>query len=418
MSWISIVCFSLFFLLLLSLFKKGTDIFSPARIFLLVWTLSIGVAELKFSRYQIEWTLYSWMMLLLTLTSFLVGIFAVYSINSDKNVLPIPSLREKIKSIHLDSNLLLKIIYVLFALYILSYLISYIIIGYFPLFSVRPSESRVGWGLFGFGLLNHMSPPILFFIVVYWLFTKGEFLKKLLLIPTALITMGTNLFLLHRFDLVLWLIVTSVFLFYATEKMKFRNVILLLILFVGMVYGISALRLSRYITELLYILADMKFSVKYAYLTEPYMYISMNLENFANGVDRLTTFDYGFNTFNFLLALSGLQDKIFEYAAIKDFPHLITSNYNTYTSFFVYYKDFGVFGLGFIPFFIGAIISGLHKHMRKKPSINSIAFYGMFVFAILFTFFVNVLTWLHFMFNLGVIYIVSLLLSRREVRRT
>jgi len=385
---------------------------------LLVWSLAIGLADLKLSRFQIEWTAYSWIILLIAILSFTIGVFVIYSVNSDKDVLEIEGIREQFKGFQLDSQFLLRIIYILFVLYILSYLISYLIIGYFPLFSVRPSESRVGWGIFGFGLLNHMAPPILFFITLYIVFIKGELVNKVFLIVVALMTMATNLFLLHRFDLVLWLVVTSVFLFYTTDKMKFRNVIIILIFFIALMYGVSALRLSRYVTNLLYYLAEMKFSVKYAFLTEPYMYISMNLENFANAVDKLQTFDYGFNTFNFLLALTGLQDMIFEYAAIKDFPHIITSNYNTYSSLFAYYKDFGVIGIGFIPFSLGMLIAGLHKKMRKEPNLTTIAVYGVFVFVMIFSFFVNALGWLHFIFNLSLFYFISRMIISRSNQKS
>ena len=93
MTWISFICFILLFILLFSLFKKETDVFSPARLFLIIWSLAIGLADLKLSRYQINWTNYSWIMLLISLSSMLIGMFIVYVINLDKPLKKIESIR-------------------------------------------------------------------------------------------------------------------------------------------------------------------------------------------------------------------------------------------------------------------------------------------------------------------------------------
>jgi oligosaccharide repeat unit polymerase len=169
-------------------------------------------------------------------------------------------------------------------------------------------------------------------------------------------------------------------------------------------YGISTIRVSALFIEYLYYSARMKFGPQYAFLTEPYMYLVMNLENFANSVYHLNDFTYGYFTFDFVLALSGLKHWIAEYTYIEQFPYILNSDYNTYSMFFTYYRDFGLFGLFFIPFILGLVVSILYYKMRRKPDINSISFYGMFLFVLIFSFFIPMLSWLHFILNLTVIY--------------
>ena len=47
------------------------------------------------------------------------------------------------------------------------------------------------------------------------------------------------------------------------------------------------------------------------------------------------------------------------------------------------------------------------KENNKFKNLNSISLYGVFVFVILFSFFIPMLSWLHFVYNLSIIYFIS-----------
>ena len=158
----------------------------------------------------------------------------------------------------------------------------------------------------------------------------------------------------------------------------------------------------------------MKFSVKYAIFTEPYMYFAMNLENFTHAVSNLHNFSYGLYTFDFIFAVSGLKHWLAQYLSINDFPYLISSNYNTYTMFFTYYRDFGPIGIVIIPFGIGAGVSNLYYRMRAKPNIQNVSLYGIFAMVLIFSFFIPVLSWLNFVFNLMLIYVITRFIITEE----
>jgi oligosaccharide repeat unit polymerase len=163
--------------------------------------------------------------------------------------------------------------------------------------------------------------------------------------------------------------------------------------------------------NLLYYLADMKYSVRYAWLTEPYMYIVMNVENFAHAVEKIQKFAYGLYSFDFVFALTGLKHTLYEYLHMPKYPYLLTNNYNTYTMFFIYYWDYGVVGLGMIPFVLGTVFSNSYYAMRRKPTINNITMYAIYAFVILFSFFIPIISFLHFAFNYFIIYTVTKILS-------
>lgn len=410
MSIISIISFAIFFLMIISFFKKGTDIFSPARIFLLVWSMAIGLADLKLSWHQYEWNLFSWAVILISISSVLLGMFIVYVINFGDESISIKATRNLIMNYKMNIKLLYKIIIIIFLLYFISYITIYLIVGFIPLFTALPNITRTKWSVFGFGLIIHLAPAILYFIVLYFLNVRKKTVSKLSLSLIALVTLGSFLLLLQRFDLVIAIILSIVFFYYGTNKFSFKNVIIVSLLFIVFMYSISTVRVSSLFIEYLYMTSKMKFSSQYAFLTEPYMYVVMNLENFANVVNNFDTYSFGYFTFDFVLALTGLKHWIAEYAQLKEFPELITAEFNTYTMFFTYYRDFGIIGLFIIPLGLGMLISNLYHKMRVKPNLNSISLYGIFLIVIIFSFFIPMLSWLYFILNLFTIYFLTKIL--------
>ena len=217
---------------------------------------------------------------------------------------------------------------------------------------------------------------------------------------------------MQRFDLIIFIVLSAIFLYYGTRKFKLKYVLVIVLVFLLILYGISTLRASNLFLAYIYVTGKMKISKSLAFLTEPYMYVVMNIENFVHAVRNLSNFSYGYYTFDFILALTGLKHWLADYTNFKNFPFLISSDYNTYTMFFVYYRDFGLLGLFILPAIIGGMISSLYYNMRRKPNLNTISLYAIFVFVILFSFFNPMLTWLHFVFNIAAIYFSTKFIQR------
>ena len=376
----------------------------------MVWTFAIGLAELKLSWFQYEWKFYSWFILLISLVSMLLGMFSMYVLNYNKPLKSIHDTRIHIRSAKLDIKLLFKLTIALFLAYAISYVTIWIAVGFIPIFSPIPNIARTKWSLFGFGLVIHMAPVIIYLVVLYFLSVRKKYSQKVSLLFMVLITVLSFLLLLQRFPLVIPIILSMIFLYYGTKKFRPRNIFLVVVLFVGFMYAMSTIRVSTLFIYFIYFTSKMKFSIDYAFLTEPYMYIVMNLENFANATEKLTTFDYGNFTFDFMLALSGLKHWLIEYNNITESPHLISQNFNTYSMFFVYYRDFGPIGVFLFPLLIGMVIAKLYYKMRISPDIHSISLYGMSTFVIMFSFFVPMLSWLNFVLGLTTIYLVTRLI--------
>src|SRR3972149_8559915 len=166
-SLVSIICFLIFTIMLLTLLRKDTDIFSPSRLFILVWTLAIGLTDLKLSGHQLTWSAYSWIMLSISILAALTGMFIVYVVNLEKSVLPVHSARTILMNSRINIELLFLITILLFTAYIISYIVSYLVIGFLPLFTRFPGLSRIDWGIFGFGLFIQAFPSIIYLGILY-----------------------------------------------------------------------------------------------------------------------------------------------------------------------------------------------------------------------------------------------------------
>lgn len=406
MSIVSIISFIIFFVLIYSLTFRDTDVLSPGRIVLIVWSLAIGLTDLKLSYLQTEWTFYSWYILLLSVFSLLIGVFVVYVINVNKPLVSINSYRSIFKNENINRNKLFYITILLFVIYLISYFVSYLVTGVIPLFTLRPDLVRTTWGIFGFGLFIQTSPTIIYFSLISFYLNKEKKTYRYFSFFIFLSTFITYFFLLQRFNLIFGIILFGIFLYYNTNILNFKRVIIFSLIIIVLLYGISEVRTSKWVVNLLYYISKMKYSVKYAIFTEPYMYVVMNLENFARAVTKVEHFTFGYFTFDFIMALSGLKHWIAEYASIDNLPFL-NSGFNTYSMFFYYYRDFGPVGVGIIPFIIGYGISSIYYRMRNNFNINSISLYGLFAFVLMFSFFIPILSWLNFVFNLLIIYFVT-----------
>ncbi len=409
-----IFLFALIFVLL-TFFSKNSDLFSPARLFSLIWLVVLFLSQLKLSFYQFEWNEFSWFVVGLSLISFLLGNYVVYSLNFFSTAYSLRLSRKKINRLDaIDESKLYYWTLVLFLTYIISYIVIWMIVGYIPAFTAHPNFTRVGWGIFGFGLFIHLTPLILYLVIVYWLKFKNA-LRKLILLLIALLTFGSFFLLYQRFSLVIGMILSLVFIYYGTTKFNFKNFLLFAIPLLLIIFGLSTLRESELFIYYLHYISNMKTSLKYAAITEPYMYLVMSVENFAFAVEKLEAHTYGLYTFDFITALSGLKHTLKEHFFISDFPHLLSPFYNTYTSFFIFYRDFGILGSFIFPFSMGFFISHLYYKMKFNPDLHTVSVYGMFVIIIIFSFFIPLITWLYFVFDFCVIYIITRLILENKI---
>lgn len=405
MNAISLICFLISLAIVVSCFRRNADIFSPGRVFGLVWSLAFGLTELKLSGLQHVWSFESWVIVLLGPLTFLVGTFTSHVLNMDGTMLPLSAVRDTLRRQEINERLLFFLTVASALIYLLSYAIIYFVKGFVPIFSQLGPSSRRDFSLFGIGIFIQSVPFIVFCTVLYHVYAKAHRGKKWILKGLALLCMVTYILLLQRFPYMMTAVVCMCFLYYTTKHVRARTLILSVLVIAGLFYWVSTLRAGELIQYFMYSASKMKFSPDYALLTEPYMYVVMNLENFSRAAPRLDQLAYGNYSFDFLLALTGLKHWLREYFALVDSPYLV-SGYNTYTAFWTFYRDFGMVGLFVIPLLSGFGIASQHYTMRRKPTLSNVTWYCVLVFAMMISFFNHPFAFLWFVYVVAVLFLI------------
>lgn len=393
-------------LILILSFRRGTDLLSPARVFLLVWSVCILLVEFKFSGFQHQWTFFSWFILISGIFSFLLGLFISYSLKSDKNLLSINDIRNKIKNnICIDRQRLFITISVLFLAYIFSLMIEILLEGYIPILHPKPDMARMEFGIFGIHLIVSQMPVVLFLIIEYLILGSESRKKTIIIILFFIVIFFTYFLLLQRFNYVYWLVISLTLVYYATRKINFKNVFISVAFFASFLSILTSIRVSQYATQFLHVISKMKYSSDYASFTGPYMYIVMNLENLARAVDKLETHTYSAMTFDWIYALVGLKHWIKDYFNIIPRPYL-NSSFNTFPFMWEYFYDFGILGVVIFSLSLGIIIGILYYSLRIRGTLDSVVYYAICLFFILISFFTNVFTLLNFVISIILLWII------------
>ena len=334
----------------------------------MLWSFILGVGEFKFSRLQNPWSSFDWFMATLGLLTFLTGVYISYTINLDKPFLKVSQIKEIIKKEGINEVYLFRFIVIYFLICLFSFIIEWQIEGYIPLFTSRPDKARVIFGIFGLHHILNSINAVLFLIIQYFIFVKAKVKKKLLLILVFILSMGNYVLFVQRFGFFIFLMMSFCLFYYTSKKVRLRTYIIFAAIGIFLIVGIQSLRTTELINAYLFYDSKMKFSTQYSEFTLPYMYISMNMENFVKYYSHIENHSFGFFTFDFLFEGSSTRRLISEYFGFKKLGFFI-GGYNTYPFFWPYYYDFGIAGLAIIPFIIGFIISEIYYYLHRNPGI-------------------------------------------------
>jgi len=407
MTPVQLICLLLFFSILIFTIYYKLDPLSPAKMFLFVWVIVLFLVEFKFSRFQKEWSIYSWLALLIGLISFLIGNFVVYTVYASRKIFSINELRNKyLHELKFNTGKFYYSILIIAALYIFAYVIETVQFGTLPIFSAYPDKARSDFGIFGFHVIVSLQPAIMFFCIEYIFINRQEKKKLFVIISIFLLVLVTYFFLLQRYNYFFLFTLILSFLYYTTNVINWKKIAVSLTSFITMIVFLQSIRLSKYASQFFYVISEMKYSKEYASFTGPYMYIAMNLENYASGVEKLKENAFGLLTFDWIMALTGVKHWASEYFNIG-YKKYVTTIYNTYPYLWDYFYDYGFLGISILSLIGGAIISMIYYKMRTVPHIKWVSLYSCFIFVILMSFFTNSLTALNMIANIFVIYIFN-----------
>jgi oligosaccharide repeat unit polymerase len=203
---------------------------SPARVFGFVWCITIGLAELKLSKLQNEWTAQEWIILLIGPLSFLIGTFIIYCLNINTKLFTLNKIRDSWQNQVIDNKKLFVSVVIVFILFVVAYLILITMGKEIPILSANPGKARKEFEIFGVGMLINNEVIAIILTVLFYTFNKNDIYKKWALITLSVISFFMYVITLQRLNLLTAIIVSFILLYYTTDKIRpFRAILLLIV---------------------------------------------------------------------------------------------------------------------------------------------------------------------------------------------
>ena len=353
------------------------------------WISGEGIACLKLSKLQTDWKATTWICFFLAYVCFIFAYDYLDKCSEKENI-------QKKDSVYQHATQAKKILACIVILAIIScicFLIEVVIVGFIPLFSPEPHA----YSYFHVSGVHYFTISCILIPALTVLYMKIE--EKVKLIPAVLLgicniwAVSIPILCVSRFQLLFavgFAAVTYVMLYqHITWRMMITAAMIIIPLYVLLTIA------RRHDVSYLNSIFEMKNKSVPIFVTQPYIYVANNYENFNCLVRDLTTHTFGIRMLFPLFALTGLKFLLPQLIAS---PIYITKKeLTTLTMFYDSYYDFGIIGVILLAVFLGAVAKKLTDWVKKSDNPISYLFYGQMAIYLGLSFFTtwfsNPTTW-------------------------
>ena len=401
--------------LYISEYRRTGNLVHLRGIFSLFWGGGQGVACLKLSRLQVPWSWVTWLCFYLAFAGFCLT-FELLSRKTDGKRPPSPmrggQAAQPLGGIS-GAGLFVSVMGVA-AVSLAAFCFEAWYLGYIP-FLVRGVPHAYSYfhvtGVHYFTVSCVLVPAL---GVLYFLTDRGHSgrWKKGAAAAAVVISLAIPILCVSRFQLIL-AVALAVFVYILWKG------------YFPLAWGacLGAAMVAAYVVltvarshDVAYLngIFEMKNSSMPIFITQPYMYIANNYENFNYLVEHLEQFAFGMRSLFPLWALTGLK---FVMPSLADYPILVNKEeLTTVTLFYDAYYDFGIAGVVVFSCILGGVSWLLVRKLRRMENPVGYLFYaqmGVYLMLSFFTtWFSNPTTWFYLAVT-GAVYVFCLVMSRR-----
>lgn len=373
-------------------YRKTGNLIHLRGIFSLFWVGGQGLACLKLSRLQEDWAQMTWLCFALAL----VGFWAVFEVLNRLYGTGYDS-HSRWRSFKGNSKPMFQIICGLTAVSFATFLMEAAVLGYVPLFLRGVPHAYSEFHLTGVHYITVSCVLVPSLSVLYYHIERGRGSERRMMI--AAIMTGTSMLIpilcVSRFQFVFSVMLAGIT--YISLQKHFNPMLVAgMVAAVIPVYLILTVARSHDV-EYLNGIFEMKYAKMPIFITQPYMYIANNYENFNCLVEALPGHSLGLKGLFPLWALTGLK---FAFPQLINFPiYVDKKELTTLTLFYDAYYDFGWAGVLIFSCMLGAVaylLSVKLREMRNPMGYLLYAQMGAYLMLSFFTtWFSNTTTWFY-----------------------
>lgn len=362
-------------------------------LFSLSWVFGIGLTCLKLSQLQQNWKMMTWLCFFCAYGCFMVG-YDFYEMKQAKKRVNCSTTKEcNLVKEDAYANRIFHCILALSIASVVCFLVEAMVVGFIPLFSPEPhaySYFHVS-GVHYFTISCILNPAL----TVLYIKSKEKIEANLIpfLIGANVIAVAIPILCVSRFQLLFAVGFAAVTYLMVYRKITWKMIIIAICIMIPAYVLLSVAR--RHDVTYLNGIFEMKNVNMPIFVTQPYMYVANNFENFNCLVEQLPKHTMGLRMFFPVLALTGLK---FLLPQLVSFPNYITKKeLTTLTMFYDSYYDFGIIGVILLALILGIVAAWITTWIRRSKNPMSYLFYGQIAIymglAFFTTWFSNPTTW-------------------------
>ncbi len=373
-------------------YRHSKNLIHLRGIFSLFWVGGQGLACLKLSRLQEDWQLMTWVCMALAF----VGFWGVFELLSRTYGTGYDS-HSRWRSFAGAPKPVYHMVCGVTAISLAAFLTEAVVLGYVPLFLRGVPHAYSEFHLTGVHYITVSCVLVPSLTVLHIHMERGRGSERRML--TALLMTGIALMIpilcVSRFQFVFAVLLAG-FTYISLQKQFSPVYLSILIVVVIPVYLILSVARSHDV-EYLNGIFEMKYATMPIFVTQPYMYIANNYDNFNCLVEALPRHTFGIRGLFPLWALSGLK---FVFPQLINFPIYVNKKeLTTLTMFYDAYYDFGWLGVLVFSCALGAaayLLTIKLREMRNPMGYLLYAQLGAYLMLSFFTtWFSNTTTWFY-----------------------
>lgn len=347
-------------------------------LFTLAWVGGQGISCLKLSTLQDTWSYITWLSFFVIYIAFGIGYEWGRKYSRVEGKEP-----EKNKK---KADRLFRCIMLLLVVSAGCFVIEIIRIGYIPVFSDEPYS----YSYFRMSALHYLhycaiSCILIPGLTVLWKKIDSEESKwrNGAIIIANIVAFAVPFLYVSRFQFLFEIGVAAVIYILVNKNMR-KSTLVLLGLVVCAAYVVITLSQKR---DAIYLnnVFKMKYTHMPVFLTQPYIYIANNYDNFDCLVKNLPKFSYGLRMLFPFVSLTGL--KFVMPNLVPATVYLTSTELTTFTMFYDAYYDFGVIGVFVIALLIGVVAKVIIDIIKKSDNPGVYLLYGQIAVYLALAFF-------------------------------
>ncbi len=372
-------------------YRRTGNLLQLRGLFSAFWVGGQGVACLKLSRLQTDWSPMTWFCFFLAFAGFWCSFGLISRTAGDEGI----SMRRR-----RERSSVRPLYYSMIAVTAVSaaaFLFEAIYLGFVPLFLRGVPHAYSAFHVTGVHYLTVSCVLVPSMAVLF--FQQGGSrrpARNTAVVVMAVICLVIPILCVSRFQLI-FAVATALFTYIAyTGRVRFRTVLILAAAMLPL-YVILTIARSHDVTYLNGIF-EMKNPATPIFISQPYIYIANNYENFNCLVEALPAHTFGIRMMFPVWALTGMK---FFFPYLISFPiYIDKEELTTLTMFYDAYYDFGAAGVAVFSCMLGAAAVWLDSRLKRMKNPMGFLLYAHFAFYMVLSFFTtwfsNPTTWFYF----------------------